>query len=43
MKRAIFHGSGQITVEEAPVPTPGAGELFVAVHACALCGSDRGA
>jgi len=43
MKRAVFHGEGRITVEEAPVPTPGPGELLVRVQACALCGSDRGA
>ena len=34
---------GRITVEEATTPEPGPGELLVRVHACALCGSDRGA
>ena len=42
MRRAVFHGAGRITVEEAADPEPGEGELLVAVHACALCGSDRG-
>lgn len=43
MRRAVFHGEGLITVEEATVPEPGAGDLLVRVHVCALCGSDRGA
>ena len=41
MRRAVFRGSGRITVEEAPTPEPGGGEVLVRVHACALCGSDR--
>ena len=43
MKRAVFRGEGSITVEDAPIPILGPGELLVRVHACALCGSDRGA
>lgn len=42
MRRAVFHGEGRITVEDAPMPEPGSGELLVRVYACALCGSDRG-
>lgn len=42
MRRAVFHGGGRITVEDAPEPDVGPGELLVRVHACALCGSDRG-
>ena len=41
MRRAVFQGEGRISVEEAPEPEPGPGELLVEVHACALCGSDR--
>ncbi|MGH3146388.1 MAG: alcohol dehydrogenase catalytic domain-containing protein [Rubrobacter sp.] len=41
MKRAVFRGSGRITVEEKSTPVPGLGELLVRVHGCALCGSDR--
>ena len=43
MRRARFHGEGRITIEDVPTPEPGRGELLVRVHACALCGSDRGA
>lgn len=43
MRRAVFHGEGRITVEEATMPEAGAGDLLVRIHACALCGSDRGA
>ncbi len=42
MRRAVFRGSGSITIEEGPAPEPGWGELLLEVHACALCGSDRG-
>lgn len=42
MRRAVFHGAGRITVDDAAVPEPGAGDVLVRVHACALCGSDRG-
>jgi len=42
MQRAVFHGEGRITVEDAPIPQPRPGELLVQVHACAICGSDRG-
>lgn len=42
MKRAVFRGSGRITVEEEAAPDPGREELLVRVHECALCGSDRG-
>jgi len=43
MRVARFLGEGRIAVEEAPVPAPGPGELLIKVHACALCGSERGA
>jgi propanol-preferring alcohol dehydrogenase len=41
MKRAVFRGSGRITLEEVATPEPGRGELLVRVHGCAICGSDR--
>ena len=40
MRAARFHGEGRITIEAAPSPAPGAGEVTVRVAACALCGSD---
>ena len=40
MRAAIYHGDGQITLEERPTPTIGPGELLVRTDACGLCGSD---
>lgn len=40
MRAAKFHGEGRITIEDAPDPAPGEGEVTVRVTACALCGSD---
>ncbi len=42
MRRAVFHGSGLITVGDVQRPRPERGELLLQVHVCALCGSDRG-
>ena len=42
MKRGIFHGAGEVGTAETPIPRAGPGELLIRVHACALCGSDRG-
>ncbi len=36
----MYHGGGRITVEEAPTPAIGDGELLVRMRACGLCGSD---
>jgi len=40
MRVAMYHGGGRITVEEAPTPAIGDGELLVRMRACGLCGSD---
>ena len=40
MKAIVFHGPGDIRVEELPRPACGAGELLVKVDACAVCGTD---
>jgi len=40
MKAVVFHGPGDVRVEQVPVPACGAGELLVKVDACAVCGSD---
>ncbi len=42
MRAAHFWGDGKITIEQRPVPAPGQGEVLVRVHACAVCGSERG-
>ena len=40
MQAAIFHGDKNITIGEAPMPVPGAGEALLRVKRTALCGSD---
>ncbi|MGD9570798.1 MAG: alcohol dehydrogenase catalytic domain-containing protein [Thermoleophilia bacterium] len=40
MRVAVYHGEGRITLEEAPEPVAGPGELLVRMTACGLCGSD---
>jgi L-iditol 2-dehydrogenase len=41
MRAAIYHGAGDVRVEEYPMPDPpAAGELLVRVRACGVCGSD---
>jgi len=41
MKAARLHGVGDVRVERVPRPTPGDGEVLLAVRAVSLCGSDR--
>lgn len=43
MRAARFWGDGRISLEQRPVPRPAPDEVVVAVHSCALCGTDRGA
>jgi L-iditol 2-dehydrogenase len=40
MKAARFLGDARITIEDARLPDPAAGDVRVKVAACALCGSD---
>lgn len=40
MKVARFYEPGDLRVEEAERPSPGADELLLRVHACATCGTD---
>jgi L-iditol 2-dehydrogenase len=40
MTAAVLYAPGDLRVERAPVPTPGAGEVLVKVAACGVCGSD---
>jgi L-iditol 2-dehydrogenase len=37
---AIFHGPGDVRIEERPDPAPAAGELLVAIDAALTCGTD---
>ncbi len=40
MKAAVYHGEGDVRIEDLPVPEPAAGELLLRVHSCGLCGTD---
>ena len=40
MKAVVVHGAGDLGVDELPDPTPGAGEVVVAMEWGGICGSD---
>ncbi len=40
MRAARFHGPGDIRIDEVPDPTPGPGQVSVAVDWCGICGTD---
>ncbi|MDF1478196.1 alcohol dehydrogenase catalytic domain-containing protein [Leifsonia sp. H3M29-4] len=40
MRAAVLHATGDLRVEEKPVPTPGPGEVLIRVAVCGVCGSD---
>lgn len=40
MRAAVFHGPGELRIEDVPDPTPGPGEIVVDVRAAATCGTD---
>lgn len=40
MKVARFYAPGDVRIEEAPEPTPGAGEVKIRVRNCSTCGTD---
>ena len=40
MRAAIFHGPGELTIEDVPEVPPGPGEVCVEVRAAATCGTD---
>lgn len=40
MLAAVYRGAGRLTVEDLPVPEPGAGEMVVRLDACGVCGTD---
>ena len=40
MKAAVFHGRGDIRLEDPPRPEPGDGELLVRVTGVGICGTD---
>ncbi len=40
MRAAVYHGAGDIRIEDVPVPEPGAGEFLIEVTAVGICGTD---
>jgi L-iditol 2-dehydrogenase len=40
MLAAVYHGPGDLRVEEVPVPEIGAGELLIKVLSASICGTD---
>jgi L-iditol 2-dehydrogenase len=40
MRAAIFHGPGELSLEQVPEQQPGPGEIAVEVRAAATCGTD---
>ncbi len=40
MRGLLFPGDRQVTMSTFPDPTPGPGEVVVAMRAAAICGSD---
>lgn len=40
MPALVFNGPGDVQVTEKPIPTPGPGEVVLAVEATTICGTD---
>ncbi|MDP2975279.1 MAG: alcohol dehydrogenase catalytic domain-containing protein [Anaerolineales bacterium] len=40
MLAAVYHGPGDLRVEEAPIPVPGVGEVLLQVSSASICGTD---
>lgn len=40
MKALVFHGPGQISVEQISIPRPGPGEAVIRVTLTTICGTD---
>ena len=41
MQAAVWHGAGDLRVEQRPLPTIGPGEALLKVAACGVCGTDH--
>jgi (R,R)-butanediol dehydrogenase / meso-butanediol dehydrogenase / diacetyl reductase len=42
MRAAVYHGVGDIRIENVPEPTPARGELLLEIRAVGICGTDVG-
>lgn len=40
MRAAMYHGAGELRVEQVPRPVPSAGEVLLRVTSCGVCGTD---
>jgi len=40
MRAQVFHGPGDLRLEEVPVPAPGPGEVLLKIEAALTCGTD---
>lgn len=40
MRAFVYHGPGDLRLEERPMPRPGPGEALLRVDACGICGTD---
>jgi L-iditol 2-dehydrogenase len=40
LKAGVYHGPGDLRIEELTLPPPGPGEVLVRMLACGVCGSD---
>jgi L-iditol 2-dehydrogenase len=40
MEALVYHGAGDLRLQERPTPEPAAGEVVVRVGACGICGTD---
>jgi L-iditol 2-dehydrogenase len=40
VKASVYHGPGDLRIEELTLPPPGRGEVLVRMLACGVCGSD---
>jgi D-arabinose 1-dehydrogenase-like Zn-dependent alcohol dehydrogenase len=37
MRAATWHGESRFTLDDLPEPTPGPGEVLIAVHTAGIC------
>lgn len=40
MRAVMYHGPGEVRIEEVPVPEPGRGDLLIRVSTAGICGTD---